>query len=474
MSTSKFVGRYKTSQSNLQVVAASRNSGFGYNRLSNFFAGLDVPPIMHLKTYQRLAKQVHCQTLSVTEENLQAAAATVRQLYMSCDEGLAADSTIDITVSFDGTWHKRGHSSHFGVGVVIDYMTGLVLDIEVLSNYCQNCSTGPDVSDDLYSAWKEKHAPSCQKNYSGSANSMEVGAAKVLFGRSIQKHNFRYTNVICDGDAKTITTLNKEAIYDVEVSKEDCVNHIAKRLWKGLNTMKKKLSGTRQSISGKGKVTNLKMRKMSNYYANQLKRNAPDPVAMRNGVMASLLHMMSTDEKPRHELCPMAEDSWCHYNRALAKQETPRPHKPELSVEIGERLMPLYERLCDPDLLARCSRMATQNANESFNAQVWRRAPKTEPSSLQTVQTAAGMATLEWNCGAIGFLRVLQGLGIQSGHHTTLNVQKQVLDRIKQNEVRSSSGSKLSRKRRKLDKTAKQDSAERREGLTYGPGAFNS
>ena len=47
---------------------------------------------------------------------------------------------LDVMVSFDGTWHKRGFTSLYGVGIVIDVMTGLVLDYEVLSKFCQACS----------------------------------------------------------------------------------------------------------------------------------------------------------------------------------------------------------------------------------------------------------------------------------------------------------------------------------------------
>jgi hypothetical protein len=209
MNTSKHVGRYKTAELNLRAVASSRNAGLGYQRMSTFLAGLNMPPVMAEKTHQTLTKQVHLKTMETAEHQMAIAAATVRELYMSCDDDLTADSTINITISFDGTWHKRGHSSHYGVGVVIDYTTGLVLDAEVLSNYCQGCVTGNKPDDELYSAWKEKHQITCQKNYIGSANSMEVGAAKRVFSRSVEKYNLRYTTVICDGDAKTIAALNE-------------------------------------------------------------------------------------------------------------------------------------------------------------------------------------------------------------------------------------------------------------------------
>ncbi|GFU73340.1 uncharacterized protein TNCV_4731571 [Trichonephila clavipes] len=46
---------------------------------------------------------------------------------------------IDVSVSYDGTWQKRGHTSNLGLGIIIDILSGLVLDFEVLSKYCHNC-----------------------------------------------------------------------------------------------------------------------------------------------------------------------------------------------------------------------------------------------------------------------------------------------------------------------------------------------
>ena len=42
---------------------------------------------------------------------------------------------LDIAVSYDGAWQRHGFSSHNGVGLVIDLLTGLPLDFEVLSNF---------------------------------------------------------------------------------------------------------------------------------------------------------------------------------------------------------------------------------------------------------------------------------------------------------------------------------------------------
>lgn len=40
---------------------------------------------------------------------------------------------LDITVSYDGTWQKRGFTSKYGIGYCIEVLTGLVIDFEILS-----------------------------------------------------------------------------------------------------------------------------------------------------------------------------------------------------------------------------------------------------------------------------------------------------------------------------------------------------
>ena len=64
----------------------------------------------------------------------------VRQAYIELDSSNAEKPIIDISVSFDGTWHRRGHISNYGVGVVIEIFTGLLIDYCVLSKYCHECA----------------------------------------------------------------------------------------------------------------------------------------------------------------------------------------------------------------------------------------------------------------------------------------------------------------------------------------------
>ena len=55
------------------------------------------------------------------------------------------------------------------MGIVVDLMTGLALDYEVLSKYCLACSLSLREKKDMTQVerdeWKRDHEPQCQKNY---------------------------------------------------------------------------------------------------------------------------------------------------------------------------------------------------------------------------------------------------------------------------------------------------------------------
>lgn len=43
-------------------------------------------------------------------------------------------------VSYDGSWMTHGHKLQYGIGCDIDLLTGLVLDLQIMSLYCQRCA----------------------------------------------------------------------------------------------------------------------------------------------------------------------------------------------------------------------------------------------------------------------------------------------------------------------------------------------
>ncbi|KAK4329594.1 hypothetical protein Pmani_000069 [Petrolisthes manimaculis] len=109
----------------------------------------------------------------------------------------AKNGVYDIKVIYDGSWQKRGHTSNLAVGEVIEAETGLVIDYETVSKYCEKCTKKEnamkrkEISKDDFEVWLVGHKEECKKNYEGSSGGMEAAAAVKLFGRSLD-NNLRY------------------------------------------------------------------------------------------------------------------------------------------------------------------------------------------------------------------------------------------------------------------------------------------
>ena len=298
---------------------------------------------MHHSTYKVHQKKVQQACHSMSDQNLLTAANIIRSLYKDLDD----DEDIMNTVSFDGTWHKRGFTSHYRVGVAVEIQTGLVVDYEVLSNYCQRCSnaaakyTHGSVELEM---WRNAHTD-CDANFEGSSKAMEAEAAKRIWLRSVQKFGFRYINILRDGDASTFAALTRLSPYgpDFEVSKLDCVNHADKRMGTALRKAikEKKLGG-----HGEGRLTNSKAAKLQIYYGRAIRSNLGNLKSMRGAVWASLFHSMSSNEDPHHERCPAGPDSWCIFRKAEALGAPMPNHGPEttntfLVRSVAEQLIPI-------------------------------------------------------------------------------------------------------------------------------------
>ncbi|KAH7954894.1 hypothetical protein HPB49_022590 [Dermacentor silvarum] len=93
---------------------------------------------MHHKTFNGISKKLHGAAMTAVSKNLDQARNITKD----------AVGDRDVPVMFDGSWQKRGHKSHNGVGTVVSLDTGLCLDFEVLSNYCHACSIHRDLGED--------------------------------------------------------------------------------------------------------------------------------------------------------------------------------------------------------------------------------------------------------------------------------------------------------------------------------------
>ena len=115
--------------------------GLGSSTFNNFCESMDLPGLHH-KTFHSHAKAIYSKLEMLEDRVFGQTVAYVREVHAKHSGiTLAEDDVLNISVSFDGTWLTRGHSSHIGVGCVVDLFTGLCIDAHVMCTYCQVCET---------------------------------------------------------------------------------------------------------------------------------------------------------------------------------------------------------------------------------------------------------------------------------------------------------------------------------------------
>ena len=116
---------------------------------------------------------------------------------------------------------------------------------------------------------------------------------------------------------------------------------------------------------------------------------------------------------------------------------------------IIEVVKPIWIRLSSKELLQRCTRQATQNSNESFNAIVWELCTKQGFCWLTTVEAGAALAVLKFNNGAKMMAMVLTNMGCRVGIHTLKGLAAEDKERLYFAGKKSAEKEKKSRKRRR-------------------------
>lgn len=301
----------------------------------------------------------------------------------------APSDKVDVGVGYDGTWMTRGHKSHVEAGFVIEMTTGFALDFHVISNFCKACSTNKKMkTKESFEAWQETvHSGKCQANFHGLSGRMEAECALRLWGRS-EDMGFRYVTFLSDGDSSAYTAVtqmnNGEGPYTVKVEKEECINHVKKRMGTRLRKLVDEMKEERVTktgrimkrslIGGKKGLSGTQIDAFTRYYGKAIKDSVGTTVGkMQVKIMSGFYHAISTDENPRHGIC---DSEWCIFRKAMEKKEPMPPHKNmrnylRLEKKYEDRVRDVFRDLSSPPLLERCLRGHTQNRNESLHSKLW-------------------------------------------------------------------------------------------------------
>ena len=103
---------------------------------------------------------------------------------------LSENDIIDVAISFDVTWSRRGFTAPYGVGFAISAETGQVLDYDYAS-----CSRNKQSLAEEFKVWYATHKPNCTENHTDSSGAMEKEIAKKIWNRTLS-YDMRFKYMI--------------------------------------------------------------------------------------------------------------------------------------------------------------------------------------------------------------------------------------------------------------------------------------
>ena len=127
------------------MVFAAFESGIGKEGVAKFCEVFNMPFNMSPDTWYSHEETLSQAFQEETSVQLQKNCAEARKLAM-LEEGIDDDddddavTTVDISMTFNGTWSKCGYTAKHCIGFVISAATRKVLDFEIIYKVCQQCT----------------------------------------------------------------------------------------------------------------------------------------------------------------------------------------------------------------------------------------------------------------------------------------------------------------------------------------------
>lgn len=444
---------------NVRGVYAMRTVGLDHTGLEKICCMMNIPKPMTVKNFNNISDLLGNAAKTVAEKSMNDA---VTELKKSKNIDI-----LDIGVSVDGTWQRRGFSSLNGVVAAISVDNGKVIDVEPMSRYCRECAVNTrrlQDDEEALEIWKARHRDDCKLTCDGSAPSMEPEGTRRIFSRSIEIRRVRYIGFYGDGDSKAFLVV--EDIYgNIKVIKFECIGHYQKRVGCRLRKLKKRIKGLRS-------LTEAIIDKLQNYFGIALRCNCTSVDEMAEAIMASLFHVCSSKDRNLHDHCMKGPNSWCQYQRDISNKTNLYRPGPGLTDEVIKHVKPIYLDLIKPQVLAKCLHGMTQNQNESFNSMIWERIPKYRYCSYNKLKFGVYDAVCNFNDGRQASLEILKKANVEPGYYTTSACISMNIKRKRSAVYHHNSAVQKARKIIRAQRKRKVDKNKKKEGNVYKSGGY--
>ena len=450
-------------ESNVRVAVGFREIGRGYAAINNFARCMNIHSFAE-NAFENLNSKLCKAYKSSAEKSMKRSA-----------ESMQDNENNEPTrkrVKIDGDWRKRGHASLNGfTSAVVD---DKCVNVEVFSKFCRGCKMWERCKgSQQYELWKATHI--CSVNHVKSSGAMESAGAVNMFKRSVDKNNMIYQYYLGDGDTssfKSVLDSDPYANFRMKPEKLECIGHAQKRMGTRLRNIVKSYKGTKTPLHGKNRLTESIINSMQNFYGLAIRKNTDSLYAMKKATGAILYHCTDfQDAEFRHQLCPRTEETWCKWQYDKLKGTSKYKNSISIPKWIYDIVKPIFTQLSSDELLSKCLHGETQNTNESFNAVVWSRCPKSVFVTKSTFEMAIHSAVMHFNDGTKGVMNVLSSFGI-AGKVTCAKSRLHNINRVKQMNKKSSKPVKKRRKTLRSIKKGHQDKEDEKQTPTYVAGGF--
>ena len=206
----------------------------------------------------------------------------------------------------------------------------------------------------------------------------------------------------------------------VAIRKEECIEHVQKRLKKRL--MKK--------AAGLISLPQSKADRIAHLYALVVVQNRGKSAAeIHAGLQVLLSHT-----KEVHDGCPPGETSWCYYQKRMDAHVTegapaPTTREPYLSPGEFARAVDVFKVFGSLGFCATITLGKTQNSNETLHNMLWHNSPKSKHVGQKSLPASTALAVLSFNDGSLSYSRVMEELGLTNSLHTLTYLSKR--DRVR-------------------------------------------
>ena len=457
---------------NLRSLLAVHSTSMSWRDFLLVCSIMDLPVPGHNMNKRALEHFQSCTSL-VSLESMSLAASQVRCRQNSLESNIPGAFKCD--VSFDATWHRRGHYSNQGFGAAIDIVSNKVLDYMLYQRICRKCLTWPTErrasQPEEYALFLSEHHTTCSANFSGSSQSMEGSAAVEIWKRSVERNRLVYSTCVGDGDSSSFKNLvNSNPYQGIEtVRKEECLGHVQKRLKKHL----KKKSNVFCKLSA-GKIE-----RVGQLYAlvvTQNRGNSPNEI--QSALCNLLEHLIEN-----HGNCPYSTGSWCYHQKARAGHNDdptisiPPLRQPYLTDGEYGRAKEVFASFASLSMCEALTMGQTQNANESLHSKIWHNSPKAKYVGQKSIEASTSLAVSTFNDGEMAIASVLDALSISPSYSTLLHLSRRDHARNQKRE-RAILESQKRRRRQLTTRTITAESSRKRRAKacssSYQSGKFGT